>query len=52
MEELVKQLKDVEQRMFTLEMKDTWDKRDFELSDKLEEEKERLEKEIYARQNN
>ena len=49
MEELEKQLEEVECRLFMLEMKDRWDAEDYELREQLNKEKKELEEKINGR---
>ena len=49
MEELEKQLEEVECRLFMLEMKDRWDTEDYELREQLNKEKKELEEKINGR---
>lgn len=49
MEDLEKRLEEIECRIFMLEMKDRWDKDDYELEKKLTKEKKKIEEEINAR---
>ena len=49
MEELEKQLEEVECRLFMLGMKDRWDSKDYELKEQLNKEKKELEEKINGR---
>ena len=49
MEELEKQLEEVECRLFMLDMKDKWDAEDYELREQLNKEKKELEEKINGR---